>query len=185
MIFITQITGFINNGFRTIKAALFGANDVRSALEAGPAGIDSCPVNGQRAIYLETGKRTQPIIIGYVNVDARGNLVGEAKIMEPGGWRAYSTSETGDLYFNIMMPNIGKCYIGASKDIGDYTDYLTRFNEMQTAFNQFTSDFNTFIAAYNTHTHPSAAGETSAPIVGATTTSANMDDAKTSNIRVQ
>jgi len=140
-----------------------------------PYGIDSNPIKGMTAIYSTTGITGQEIIIGYVNTN---------QITKVGETRIFSTDSEGGNSFNIYLADNGICYLGQPSDITTYNDYLVKFNEMKSAFNQFTSDFNTFILSYNSHTHPSAAGETSAPIIPATATEANMDTSKTDSIKV-
>ena len=168
------ISTTLANARRTIKMYLFGvAKDVRESM---PYGYDSCPVQGVTAIYTTTGTDDYRYIVGYENT---------YQITTAGQTRIYSTDTDGGNSFNIFLDNNGQCYLGHPIDFSSYNDYLTKFNEMQTAFNQFRDDFNNFITTeYNSHTHPSAAGETSAPVILATPTEADMSGAKTDNIHV-
>ena len=152
---------------RVVKLLLFGRDDVRTAEEAMPYGVDSSPIKGMIAVYAETSAKGDPVIIGYINKNQLA-LVGEHRI--------YSTDQNGVLKTFIWLKNDGTMLLGGS------TKNLTRFQELEAGFNQLKSDFNAHVSKYNGHTHTGSTG----PIVPAgasTPSSADISGAKIDEIK--
>ena len=82
---------------RLIKFLRLGKSDVQTAYQAGSYGMDSNPIKNMVAIYAETGKIGDTVIIGYINRD---------QLAEPGEIRIFSTDDDGGL----------KSYVWCKKD---------------------------------------------------------------------
>jgi hypothetical protein len=63
-------------------------------------------------------------------------------------------------------------------------DNLAMFSELKKGFNQLKQDLNTFIATYNSHTQTVSGGVATAPTSTATPSTASIDNAKLSHVKV-
>ncbi|KKN55741.1 hypothetical protein LCGC14_0579510 [marine sediment metagenome] len=117
---------------RVSKFLRFGLNDVQTAIQTAPYGMDSNPIKGMIAVYGATSEKGKPVIIGYINKNQLADI-GEARI--------FSTDENGVLKTFIWLKNDGIIEIG-----GD-VDNMVRFSELKTAFNEMQSDVNTLKTA--------------------------------------
>ncbi len=146
---------------RVAKFLRFGLNDVQTAKQTAPYGMDSNPIKGMIAIYGATSDKGKPVIIGYINKNQLAD-VGEARI--------FSTDANGALKTYIWLQNDGIMEIGSS------VDNMVRFSELETAFNELKSDFNALVTAYNTHVHPGVTVGAGATLVTTSTGSSSTAD---------
>ena len=156
-----------------IKVLRYGKNDVQTADQISPFGIDSNPLKDMIAIYSPTISKGDTVILGYIN---RNQLAGI------GETRLFSEDGNGDLSTYLWLRNNGIIEVG-----GD-TDFMVRYSELETAFNQLKDDF-------DNHVHDgviiSVSGGSGAPAVGVTgnsgsptaTTSADISGAKINEIK--
>lgn len=172
-----QIVEVISTAFDSVKRRIVkvrrrGKDDIQTAKEYSPFGVDSNAPAGMRAIFAETGVKGKTALIGYLNLD---------KLAEVGETRLYSIKSDKTLSTFIWLKDDGTMQIG-----GD-DDNMVRFSELKTGFDQLRGDFNTFITAFNTHVHATApAGPVSPPTgVGlpASQSSASIDDSKIDEIK--
>jgi hypothetical protein len=153
------------------KFLLYGRSDIRTAYEALPYGFDSNPISGMRAVYAETGRNGDTVLIGYLNVN---------QMADPGEVRIFSTDSNGNQKFYIWLKANGTMELGGS------VDNAVRYSKLAIAFNQLKSDFNNHITAYNTHVHAgvtsgsSSSGPTPVPGVQS---SADITPAKINEIK--
>lgn len=120
-------------GLRVIAALLFGGSDIRDVNEATPAGIDSSPIKGMKAIYAKTSSNGEPVIIGYVKKDV---------IAKPGEWRAFSQDANGNMLFNIYCTESGTLLLGTSETAGAYVDNLMRYAQFNTIMQTYLTALN-------------------------------------------
>jgi len=161
-------------GKRIIKFLRFGRkDDIQTALQAAPHGIDSNPVKDLIAIYAPTNEKGETVIIGYLNKN---------QLAEIGEIRTYSTDENGEIKFYTWLKNDG------TMELGGNSKNLTRFQELESGFNQLRDDHNDLVNAFNTHMHPTAgSGPPSIPTPGtgipAQPSTASIEDAKIEEIK--
>lgn len=124
---------------RIVKVLIYGFNDVRTAPETGPYGVDSNPIAGMEAIYADTAARGKQVIIGYINKN---------QLADVGEFRIYSTDADGNLKAYAWLHNDG------TMDLLGNANHVAQFEGLQSAFNQFRSDFNDLVSKYNSHIHP-------------------------------
>lgn len=167
-------TNTIQGAIRRIKVLLFGGKDVRTAQQVTPFGIDSSPVKGLTAVYSDTLKIGEQVIIGYLNTSL---------LAQTGDNRLYSTNENGEVQFYVWLKNDGTLHLN-----GD-ADNLVRFSKLEDGFNELRSNFNSFVSAFNSHVHATAAiGPPSVPtpvptIIPVSTSTASIADAKIEEIK--
>jgi hypothetical protein len=156
---------FDDFGRRIIKFLRLGKDDVQTAEEASPFGIDSSPLKDMVAIYAKTGARGDTTIVGYLNRN---------KIADLGETRIYSTAsdDESDVKMYIHLKNDG------TAEFGGTDDNLTRFNKLKEGFDELKTDFNNFITTFNTHQHPETGATTGPPATPGQSSSASIDDAK-------
>lgn len=135
---ISVVSSSIKNSLRLIKLIRYGAEDVQEVNECMPFGLDSSPIKDTLGVYSSTSSRGQSVIIGYIN---------SSQIADPGEFRAYSTSESGEVSTYIYLKNNSEIHIG-----GDQGN-MVRFQELEQGFNELKSDFNSLTSKFNSHTH--------------------------------
>jgi len=170
------ITNILSTAFdsvkrRLIKVRVLGLNDIRTAFEVTPFGIDSNPIKDMRAIYSETANKGKRVIIGYFNKNQLA-AVGETRL--------FSTDANGTLKTYVWLLNDGTIKIG-----GD-TKHMVRFEELETAFNKLKSDFNSLVTTYNSHVHSgvTTGGGSSGPTPSSGTAStADISGAKIDSVK--
>lgn len=153
----------IQSGYRILKVVQYG---VKTVDVATPFGEDSHPLKDMTAIFAETGRDGQPVIIGYVHKE---------KIADIGEKRIFSLKEDGTLSSYIHLKNDETINI-----LGD-EDFAVRFTELESGFNELRDDLNNFINKYNTHTHPANNTPTATT---ETPSEANIAAAKIETIRL-
>lgn len=124
MIIISQIKKASAN---LIKVLRFGNKDIQTAQPLSIAGIDSCPIDNNIAIYAETSNKSKPIILGYLNDNQSNN--GEIKI--------YSQDTNGNKLFELYFKNDG------TVEFGGNTDNLVKFSILDSLLQTFISNLNT------------------------------------------
>lgn len=123
---------------RVVKFFRFGKDDVQTALEYSPYGLDSNPIKDMIALYSPTTDNGETAIIGYLNKNQKAG---------PGEFRTFCTDVNGAEKFYTWLKADG------TLEIGGNTDNMVRFSKLELAFNQLKSDFNNHITAYNLHVH--------------------------------
>lgn len=165
------ISAAIEEAFRVIKVRCLGRDDIRTADEAAPFGIDSSPVKDMIAIYAPTVDKSEPVIVGYLNAE---------QLAQPGEVRIYSTNESGAMKTYAWLKADG------TMEIGGDADHMVRYSELETAFNQLKSDFNDLVTKFNSHVHSGvttgggSSGPTATP---GTSSSADISPAKITEIK--
>ncbi len=107
MIISKLVSSAIENGVRTLKAIVLGKDDVRTALEVTPFGVDSNPTEGLMAIYVETSAKGDRIIVGYLNTN---------QLAEVGGTRIFSTDKDGNAATSIYLRADGTIEVRGTGD---------------------------------------------------------------------
>lgn len=152
MNYIGQVVSAANGIYRTVKATVFGPKDVKSAPEGVPFGIDSNPIAGMKAVYIQTSAAGQPVIIGYyVNSD---KPTPNQPVAMPGEARLYSTDANGNLITYLWLHNTAG---DGQVEIGGTADNAVSYNNLQVQFNELNSKFNKLVDAFNQHEHATAA----------------------------
>lgn len=166
----------VNAGKRILKARVFGKNDIRTATEVMPYGVDSQPIDNAQAIYTCTTAQGVNMIIGYVNTKQQA-----AK----GEFRTYSTDATGNVMAYTWLKNNGDLLLNGSDD------NAVRYSELEKAFNKLKSDHNTLAQkwdAFCTAYVPGSPTTTGSPATLSTSTvgtsSADITPAKIAKIKV-
>lgn len=103
---------------RVVKVYGFGIDDVKTALETGPYGLDSNPIKGMIAIYSQTADKGERVIIGYINKNQKA---------QPGEFRTFATDASGGEIFYTWMKSNGTMELGGS------IDNLIRYTALNTA----------------------------------------------------
>ena len=117
------------------KILRFGKSDSHTAFVSQPAGIDSRPIKGQRAVFAETANDQEPVLIGYINENAKA---------DEGEIRLYSIDSDGNEknYFYILKDG--------TIEVGGDSDFMVRYSALSTAFDELKTDFNSHITNWNT-----------------------------------
>ncbi len=128
---MSSITKVISSKFddlknRIVKVLRFGKDDVVTAYQASPYGIDSSPIKDMVAIHANTSVRGEDVIVGYINKD---------QVASPGEIRIHNDKN----YIHIKDTGI--------IEIGGNTDHLVLHSVMQTQFNILRNDLNMARAA--------------------------------------
>lgn len=108
-----------------IKVLRFGKDDVQTADQYLPFGIDSKPVKETPAIWLKTSDKGEPVIIGYY---------GNSDQTNPGEARIYATDSSGTEVFSMLFKNDGTVEFGGSDD------FLMRFNNSKAVIDEIQQD---------------------------------------------
>jgi len=175
----TKLLSTLINAKRLITKVLgLGANDSLTAFNIQPPGLDARPIKGMRAVFMDTGNDSEPVIVGYINENSKA---------AEGEMRLYSVDSNGLEKNYIWIFNDGNIQIGGS------ADNMVRFSKLQVAFDELKADFNDLVSKYNSHIHITTAtvGATAVPgIISPTTsvdtpstadiTAAKIDEIKTS-----
>ena len=110
-----------------IKVLRYGKNDVVTANQTGPAGIDSKPVPGRVAVYAQSTTKNESVILGYINDSSETN---------PGEIRIFGTDDSGVEVFYLHIKNNGTAEFNGS------ADNLVRFAPLNTNFAGLVDDIN-------------------------------------------
>ena len=168
MILGNYISSVIESTKRIVKIYAFGKSDVRTATQYTPAGIDSSPIEGMKAIYAKTSRSTEPVVVGYLNISE----------VEDGEIQIFSFNSDGKKAYV-------KCNLNDEVEINGNDDYATAFNDMKDAFDELKGDLNTFITTkYNLHTHAFTGGTTAVTTSLGSSSSADMSSAKVETVRL-
>lgn len=92
---------------RAVKVFRFGKDDVQTAKQGVPAGIDSSPIKDMIAIFAETGIKGKTTIVGYLSKD---------QLAEPGEIRMYSQDSQGQVKNYIWTKIDGTIHFGGDQD---------------------------------------------------------------------
>lgn len=128
------ISTAISKGLNIVKVLRLGGNDVHTAYQVQPFGIDSNIPKGYRAIIADTGKCGDKIVLGIIN---------EKAVAEIGGLRLYSTTSDGktEATFIELKPD-GKISLGGE------TEFSVKYSGLESEFNKLKKAFNDFASAY-------------------------------------
>ena len=124
MITITRVQQAISE---FIKVLRFGKNDVQTALQVAPAGIDSKPVKNAIAVHSTTGNNGESVILGYI--EKHDNT-------QEGETRIFATDENGVEVFSVFLKRNGTIEIGGN------TDNMVRYSTLNTALQTFANNLN-------------------------------------------
>jgi hypothetical protein len=138
-------------GARVVKFLRYGLNDVQTANQVGPAGIDSAPIKDLIAVYSPTTKTGNKVLIGYISKNS---------IAESGEIRFFSQNDQGAEQTFLYLKKDGTIEIGGN------TDNAVRYSELKTAFDTLKADFNSLVTAYNAHVHITTATVGPTPVPG-------------------
>jgi hypothetical protein len=98
----------VDNLKRTIvKFLRYGKSDVQTSMQAAPYGIDHNPIKDMIAIYGETAKNGDTVIVGYINKNAKA---GEGEL------RLFSTDANGTEKMYLWLKANGTMELGGSAD---------------------------------------------------------------------
>lgn len=169
----TVISTTIGDFYRRITSLVTGRSDVRDSSQALPYGVDSTPIQGARAVFLEL-PNGKSYIVGYL---------GTENITETGEYRIFSTDSNGAVQNSVHLKANGDIEIGGTGK------HFARFEELKSGFDTLKADLNSLITAYNGHVHPFVGvgpgnpGTTAiTPAVG-TPSNASVDSSKTDKIK--
>lgn len=157
---------------RVIKFYRFSKDDVQTALEYGPYGVDSNPVKDMIALYAPTTDKGETAIVGYLNKNQKAG-VGEMRI--------FATDADGVEKFYVWLKS------DETIEIGGNANFAVKFNELKTEFDKLKTDFNNLVTKYNSHVHVltlTAGTGTAAPtVVPQTANASNIDASKNDKIK--
>lgn len=111
-----------------VKFLRSGKDDIRTCTQVSPFGIDSKPIKGVTAVYVQTQVRGDNAIVGYVIKNSKSN---------EGETRFYSTDTTGLEKTYILLKNDGKIEIGGN----NYTS--VRYSPLNSGLQSQTNSINT------------------------------------------
>jgi hypothetical protein len=111
-------TDYDNFKKRVVKLLRFGRNDIQTALEVAPAGIDANPIKDMVAIYGGTNEQGKKILLGYLN---------KKQMAAPGEVRTFSTDANGNVKFYTWIKNDGTYLLNGN------IDNLVRYEKLNIA----------------------------------------------------
>ncbi len=161
---------------RIPKFLRLGKNDIQTAFEINPFGIDSAVPKDWIALYAPTDEKGKTAILGYINKN---------QLAATGGFRTYSTTEDGKTEkFYVYLTNDGFLELGGT------ANFAVKFNELKTEFNKLKTDHNNLVAKWNAFCGSYVPGSPSTvgtpPILGTSTVPANtsnIDNSKNDKIK--
>jgi hypothetical protein len=151
-----------------VKFFRFGKDDVQEVLSASCVGDDSPPIENLRGIYVQTSQVGTPVLVGYIN---------DNQLAQPGEKRIFATDQNGNAILHFYMKS------DSTIELGGTGNYAVKFNELKTEFNELKGKFNSFVNSYNLHVHPVSGASTLVTTSLATSSTANIDNAKNSKIQ--
>jgi hypothetical protein len=113
------------------KVLRFGKDDVVTAYQANPFGVDSNPIKDMVAVYSPTSGKGDDVIVGYLNKATQAN---------PGETRLFSLNDEGVLKTYLWLKKDGRIELGGG------ADNAIRYNPLSMAMNQLAIDINTQLA---------------------------------------
>ncbi len=129
---VTVIESIINNIHqRVVKVYCYGRNDVRTANEVSPYGIDSCPVKDMVAVYSNTSDSSETVIIGYLNKN---------QVALPGELRIFATNSAGAEQGYVYLKNDGTIEIAGN------ANKVVKYTALNTGLQQQVNKINTELA---------------------------------------
>ena len=177
MILTTIKDSVIKAGQRTLQLIRYGKNDVVTAQESAPFGIDGNPIKDMIAIYSDT-TGTDQVIIGYFN---------KSQLAALGELRLFSTDAAGSEQVRIWLHANGDLELGGTGAAGSNTHHAVQYEALKTAYDQLRTDLNNFITIYNAHVHSgvTTGGGSSGPTpASGTASTADMSSSKINKILV-
>jgi len=160
------LENIVGNGVRYLKGLRFGSIDSKKAIMLSSFGDDFNVPSGYKSLFINTSNSSSPVCIGFVNKVILDSL-------NSGDKQVFSTNEAGDtIAAYIKFINDGTMHFN-----GD-ADNIAGFAELKIGFDKLRTDFNTFL----THVH-GAAG--TPPVPPATPSTANIDDCKKNNVKIE
>lgn len=181
MSYLGRLVGTVNATVRTVKIAVFGPEDIKSAPEAGPFGIDSNPIPGMMAVYAKTAHAGQPAIVGYF-IDITKPLPNQP-IAQPGETRLYATDTSGTEKARIWMHNDGTLELGGTGAAGSNVNHATQWEALNTALDAY---LNTPVTGLIAQIHSSISALGGAfPVVPGTLPTLDITPAKLTKIKTE
>lgn len=113
---------------RIVKVLALGRSSVYEAFESAPHGVDANAPNKKNAVYAESLSNNTKVILGYIN---------DSQKAEVGGFRIYSTNESGEEQNDIYLRANGDIEIGGN------TDNAVKWNRLNSSMNQLQAKVNT------------------------------------------
>jgi len=114
-----------------IKILRFGKNDIQTADNVQPFGVDSKPVMDLQAVHSTTQNDEKSVILGYIQ---------KSEKTESGEIRIYSTDKNNSEKFYIILKKNGTAEIGGS------TDFMVRYNALNSGLQAFVNTLNANLA---------------------------------------
>lgn len=90
-----------------IKVLRYGKDDIQTADQYLPWGVDSKPIKNALALYSNTGNRGESVIIGYL-INSEMTVEGESAL--------YSTDDDGAVMFYLLLKKDGTAEFGGNSD---------------------------------------------------------------------
>ncbi len=167
------LDSFIEKAKLILKVVRLGNNDSLKSFSVLPFGIDSRPIEGTKAVYMETGNDGEPILIGYINVNS---------IADKGEIRLYSVDSNGNEQNFIYILKNGEIHVGGS------ADNMVRYSKLEDGFEQLKSDLNDHIQNWNLFAAayvPGGPTPVGSPPTASTSTPSNADIADTKIVEIK
>jgi len=124
MITITKLQAATDKFFKLLRN---GKEDVITADQIAPSGIDSKPVKGSNVIHADTAIKGEGVALGLLYSSEKTN---------EGETRIYATDENGNEVFDLYLKNDGTMEISGSGD------NLIKYLALNTALQSFVTDLN-------------------------------------------
>jgi hypothetical protein len=139
MINIVEVisTAFDSAQKRLVKFYRMGRQDVQDCVQSTPAGIDSSPIKGMRAIYAQTPERGKNYVVGYLS---------ENQLAEPGETRVFSVDSSGELKAWMWFKGDGTIEIlGSDDNLMKYAQAAATIEEIQQDIAALKQAFTTWV----------------------------------------
>lgn len=114
------------------KVQRMGKSDIQTGYQATPYGVDSNPIDGMVALFHDTVRKGDNVVVGYLQ---KNMMAAKGEI------RIFSTDSQGNLKSWIWLKNDGTIEINGN------ANHLTQYEAMKTAFDQLKTDLNSARAA--------------------------------------
>lgn len=127
--FVTTISTSLDSiARRIVKFTRLSISDVQTAVQGGPAGMDSNPRKNLKAIYSPSMASGRPVIIGYVNRN---------QLADVGETRLFAEDADAALKTYVWLKKTGIVEIAGS------ADNAVAFEDLKQAMDQLAMDINT------------------------------------------
>lgn len=150
------------------------AGEIITALRFSPPGEDGAPLPGDMGFFVRDNSLNGRVLVGVIDKNNEPQATA-------GERRLYARDQDGNIVSFVWLKSDG------TLELNGNADFAVRFNELKTAFDALKTSFNNLVTNYNLHAHTgvqTGAGTSAGPNVPGFQTTADIDPAKVSEVKL-